>query len=101
MKEVLALPGEHPLRWHGYPLTPNFCREWQKLRRLAGLNGRGSLHQLRRTGATHVAKEHGMDAARRFLGHRSPEMVFHYVDESIALQESYLPPPVLTADGDD
>jgi integrase len=90
---VLALPGDYPLRWTGGEHNAgNFYRAWGNLRRLAGIPGHGGLHQLRRTGATFVAKEHGMDAARRFLGHRSPEMVAHYVDESIALQQTYLPP---------
>jgi integrase len=89
MAAVLALAGDYPLCWPG--CHSNFYRPWRKLLKLAGLKGKGALHKLRRTGATLVARDYGLDAARRFLGHRTSEMVYHYVDQSIAVQPMFLP----------
>ena len=45
----------------------------------------GALHQIRRSGATQLAKQDGLEAARQYLGHRTDAMVWHYVDVSSAL----------------
>lgn len=88
---ALALDGQRPLEW------PHSRAEWwryfRRLRQLAGVDG-GAAQQLRRTGATWVAREQGVDAARRFLGHRSPAMIRYYLDERIARPVVYLPPKV-------
>jgi integrase len=89
---ILARPGTHPL---ACPWGPRkYARVWARLRLLAGLDDRGGLQQLRRTGATWVAVEEGLDAAREFLGHRSPEMVNNYVDRRHYRPRGHLPPPV-------
>ena len=89
---VLALPGDRPLA------CPWCCRtytaRWRRLRSLARLPDRGGCQQLRRTGATWVAVSEGMGAAMRFLGHRSPEMIRHYVDRSRLADRQPLPPRV-------
>ena len=89
---ILARPGTHPL---ACPWGPRkYARVWARLRLLAGLDDRGGLQQLRRNGATWVAVEEGLDAAREFLGHRSAEMVQHYVDRRHYRPRGHLPPPV-------
>lgn len=91
---VLARPGKYPLAcpWG----TRKYSRLWSRLRTLAGLRS-GACQQLRRTGATWVAVEHGLDAAREFLGHRSPDMIAHYVDRSIYKPRGWLPPAISAA----
>jgi len=88
---ILALPGRFPLA------VPWGCRKytrlWQQLRAAAGV-GEGAFQRLRRTGASYVAREHGLDAAREWLGHRSPDMVKHYVDRRIAERKLWRPPDV-------
>lgn len=88
---VLSLSGTYPLacpwcqRWYD--------RLWKRLRVAAGLSS-GACQQLRRTGATWVAAENGIDAARQFLGHKSGDMWRHYVDTRIASPRPFLPPTV-------
>lgn len=53
----------------------------------------GALQQLRRSGATHLAIAHP-EAVQRYLGHRSPTMQKHYVDDSIARPQQHLPPEI-------
>lgn len=87
---ILARPGEHPL---ACPWGPRkYRRLWARLRELAGVSGRGGCQRLRRTGATWVAVTQGLDAARSYLGHRSPEMVTHYVDRRYYRPRGVLPP---------
>jgi integrase len=86
---VLALPGDYPLacpwgpKWYGVL--------WGRLRRLANVPP-GCCQKLRRTGATWIAATEGMDAASRWLGHRTPGMVRHYVDLRFAVPRPSLPP---------
>jgi integrase len=88
---VLDLPGDCPLacpwgpKWYG--------TLWARLRRLAGVPD-GCCQRLRRTGATWIAASEGMDAASRWLGHQSPEMVRHYVDLRYVGRRPSLPPRV-------
>lgn len=86
---ILALPGDPPLRcpWS----TARYGELWARLRSMADLHS-GGLQQLRRTGATWVAAEHGIEAARQFLGHRTGDMWRHYVDQSLASPRPWLPP---------
>lgn len=86
---VLSLPGLCPLAipWG----SKKYTRLWQELRKLAGVS-EGGLQKLRRTGATYVARDYGIDAARDFLGHRTPSMVAHYVDRRIASPQIKQPP---------
>ncbi len=88
---VLAEPGQHPLAWPGNPRE--FYTVWGRVLAVACVRP-GALHRLRKTGATYVAVSDGLDAAREFLGHRTPEMVFHYVDRRIASPPPRLPPAV-------
>lgn len=93
---MLSLPGACPLEifWG----SKKYTRLWQELRKLAGVDSEGGLHQLRRTGASHVARTRGTDAARQFLGHRSPEMIAHYLDPRITQREIIVPPALDSAD---
>lgn len=59
----------------------------------------GALQQLRRSGATHLAVHHPHEV-QRFLGHLTPTMQRHYVDESISLPRPHLPPAIGTRDAD-
>jgi integrase len=87
---VLALPGEHPL---SSPWPPrDFYRRFKRLRKQAGVSD-GALQQLRRTGATEVARQEGIAGASAFLGHRSPQMWRHYVARS-AIAKPHMPPRV-------
>jgi integrase len=88
---VMSLPGECPL---ACPWGPkHYGKMWAKLRRLADVPD-GCCQRLRRTGATWIAATEGMDAASRWLGHQSPEMVRHYVDLRYVGRRPSLPPRV-------
>lgn len=86
---VLRLPGEMPLAWHSSPRM--FSLAWQRMRALAGVACEGP-QQLRKTGATWVAHDHGIQAAREFLGHKTLGMVRYYVDQAIAAPQPHQPP---------
>ena len=90
--EVLSLPGQRPLRrpWG----TRRYTAVWAKLRSEAGIPT-GACQQLRRTGATWIAARHGEDAARSWLGHRSADMIRHYVDRRVSQPTPWLPPTIL------
>ena len=88
---VLAEPGRFPLAWPANPRE--FYTVWGRVLAIAGVRP-GALHRLRKTGATYIAVSDGLDAAREFLGHRTPEMVFHYVDRRIASPPQRLPPRI-------
>lgn len=89
---VLALPGNQPL---ACPWGPRkYGALWGRLRRLAGLDGRGGCQRLRRSGATAVACQEGLEAASEFLGHRSGGMWRWYVDRTIYRPRGHLPPQV-------
>lgn len=60
----------------------------------------GSLQQIRRTGASWLALDHP-EAVQRYLGHRSATMQRHYVDESIAKPQQWLPPSFDAQPGSD
>lgn len=87
---ILARAGDRPL---ACPWGPRKYRQlWARLRQLAGVDGRGGCQRLRRTGATWIAVHQGIDAARGYLGHRSAEMVRHYVDRRYYRPRGVLPP---------
>lgn len=88
---VLALPGEQPLAipWG----SRRYTDLWRELCRLANVP-LGGLQKLRRTGASYIARDFGMDAAREWLGHRTEGMVRHYVDRRIATITIRQPPRV-------
>lgn len=88
---ILALPGDCPLRcpWS----SGRYGEYWFRICCAADVR-HGGCQQLRRTGATWIAKEYGVDAARDWLGHRTAEMVAHYVDRSVASPQPRLPPEV-------
>lgn len=81
------------------PVTKRTMRTWcEKLFALAELQGftkrRGeSLGHLRKSGATEVARQHGLEAAAKFLGHKSGTEIArrHYVEPS-ALGDTPRPP---------
>jgi integrase len=89
--DILRLPGALPLAWPGNPR--GFYDVMETLCRLAGVR-RGALQQLRRTGATWIAVEGGIEAAREALGHGTEGMWKHYVDRRIAAPKKRLPPRV-------
>lgn len=71
-------------------------RWWKKLLIEAGLpiGRREGPQKLRRTSATAVAVEHGMDAAEQHLGHKTRGLAAkHYVPQW-ALQKKRMPPPL-------
>jgi len=89
---ILRRAGAYPL---ACPWGPRKYRQlWARLRDLANVPGRGGCQQLRRTGATWVAVTQGLDAARSYLGHRSPAMVAHYIDRRYYQPRGILPPRV-------
>ncbi|MCL4205549.1 MAG: tyrosine-type recombinase/integrase [Pirellulaceae bacterium] len=91
MALIRALPGRQPLAW---PCNERqFYYHWNRLLGKAKVR-RGCLHQLRRTGASHIARDHGLEAAKTFLGHRDPLMFRHYVDQKIAKPPCFLPPSI-------
>lgn len=88
---VLALDGPRPLEWP--KCRSEFWRYFRRLRKLANVEG-GAAQQLRRTGATWVAKENGLQSAIEFLGHRSSRMIVYYIDPRICRPAVWLPPKV-------
>jgi integrase len=86
------LPGAVPLACP-YANPTDFYHFWRdSVTGPAGVR-RGALQQLRRTGATYLAIEH-REAVQRYLGHRTASMQRHYVDQSIAAPQQWLPPEV-------
>jgi integrase len=87
---VNKLPGRFPL---ACPYAKRFGWEWYWKHYVTAKAGvrHGGMQQLRRTAATHLAREHP-ESVTRFLGHRCPEMAQHYIDWSIAAPMSHLPP---------
>jgi integrase len=84
------LPGDPPLRC---PMssTGDWYQFWRdEVIKPAGVR-QGALQQIRRTGASWLAIDHP-EAVQRYLGHKSATMQRHYVDESIARPQAFLPP---------
>ena len=77
----LSWPGKNSRQWY---------TEWNLLVARARIRP-GALQQIRRTGATHLYREHPEDV-QRYLGHRTPTMQRHYVDLSLAAPQSNMPP---------
>lgn len=89
--KFLRLPGDPPLACP-YASPSGFYKFWKTV--TAGAEIRhGALQQMRRTGATHLAITH-RESVQRYLGHRTAEMARHYIDESIAQPQHFLPPPM-------
>ena len=85
--------GEDPPLACPFKSTGSWYQFWKReVTTPAGVR-HGALQQLRRSGATHLAIEHP-EAVQRYLGHRTPTMQKHYVDESIARPQQYLPPDI-------
>lgn len=85
----LMLPGDRPLACP-YRSASAFYKWWKSVTTRAGVS-HGAMQQLRRTGATHLAIEH-RDAVQTYLGHRTSDMMRHYIDESIARPQDHWPP---------
>jgi integrase len=86
---ILELAGPKPL---ACPYSSGRYGEyWARLCSMADVR-HGGCQQLRRTGATLIAAEHGEDAARAFLGHKSRDMLDHYIDRSVTQPRPWLPP---------
>jgi len=67
-----------------------FTKMFARLVNRAGLPG--SFKWIRRSGATWIARKHGMAAASLYLGHRTPELArLNYVDPSQVMPETFLP----------
>lgn len=89
---INRLPGDPPLRCP-FKSTGDWYEFWrEEVIKPAGVR-QGALQQIRRTGATWLALDHP-EAVQRYLGHRSPTMAKHYVDESIARPQQFLPPEI-------
>lgn len=90
---LAQLPGDSPLACP-WKKTSRWYTFWKT--HVTGPAGvrHGSMQQVRRTGATHLAIEHP-EAVQRYLGHRSPEMQRFYIDYSIAKPQRHLPPDIL------
>lgn len=87
-----ALVGDRPLACP-YKSQSDWYTFWKKnVITPAGVR-HGALQQIRRTGATHLAIGHP-EAVQRYLGHRTPSMQRHYVDQSIATPQQHLPPDI-------
>ena len=88
---IEAEEGEHLLFFarNGKPLAPhNVRRTFREILRNAGLEGRGiTPHAFRRTGATLLANELGMQAAADVLGHTSTSTTkAHYAEPGRAVK---------------
>jgi integrase len=87
---VHRLPGEQPLanpfrNAHGW-------NSFWRLRVIQPCGIRpGGMQQLRRTSASHLARDYPAEVSRH-LGHRSVEMVAFYIDWSVAAPTIHLPP---------
>jgi len=79
---------DYPLRWPGN--ARQFYRHWERIVQVAKVR-RGALQQIRRTAATYLAKD-DRSAVQQFLGHSSPSMQKHYIDESQARKRDIRPP---------
>lgn len=78
VRELLAsIPYDTPLRWTGH--NDDYYGLWHEACDAAGIP-RGCTQQIRRTAAT-VVWEERPEAVQRFLGHRTPTMWLHYVDQ--------------------
>lgn len=88
---IKQLPGDPPL---ACPCgTGDWYQFWRReVIKPAGVR-HGALQQIRRTGASWLAVDHP-EAVQRYLGHRSATMQRHYVDESIARPQQFLPPEI-------
>ena len=92
MERIKPYGGALIFPWHA-------CREayfaaFRRLRKKAGV--KGSAKWIRRAGATHVAMEHGTEAATKFLGHRSGDLaVRHYIDARQVGTTIYKPQPLM------
>lgn len=89
---MTALVGNCPLACP-FASASDWYRFWKnKVIAVAGVR-HGAMQQIRRTGATHLAIEHP-HAVQRYLGHKTPTVQRHYVDQSIAKPQSILPPDI-------
>lgn len=86
------LPGDPPLACP-YKTTSRWYSFWKKYVTTPAGVRHGAIQQIRRTGATHLAKDHP-EAVQRYLGHRTPEMQKYYIDWSVAKPQSHLPPDI-------
>lgn len=87
LRQLPAVPLACPCDARGW------YRDWQRyVIEPAGVRP-GALQQLRRSGATHLAVHHPHEV-QRFLGHLTPSMQRHYVDESISMPRPHLPPAI-------
>lgn len=91
LADFMSLPGDCPLACP-FASPSNFYKFWKRVTKAAGVK-HGCMQQMRRTGATLLAKDH-RDAVQRYLGHRTVEMMKYYIDESIASPQIHLPPPL-------
>lgn len=78
VRELIAsIPYEQPLKWTGK--SADYVSIWKEARKACGI-ACGGCHQIRRTAAT-IVWEESPELVQRFLGHRTPTMWLHYVDQ--------------------
>ncbi len=95
VQAVLALPD---VNGRAYPFPykrESFYTHWHRILKGAGLptGRREGPQKVRRTGATEVAQEHGVEAASRFLGH-SPRSGTGLAVEHYLGPDAYMAPPL-------
>lgn len=77
-------------------------RRWfGELRKLAGIDERGSLHRVRKSAATAVERQQP-GAASWFLAHRSPDLARrHYIDPRLVGERAFVPPALSSLNAGD
>lgn len=86
-----ALPGELPLAWPKSNAS-TYYNVWRRICKRAGVP-HGSTQKIRRTGATHLWLE-DPDGVQAYLGHRTAEMRWHYIDKSLGPAVAPRPPAI-------
>lgn len=90
LERFCGIPGPAPLAWTSNEKT--YYLIWKRICKAADVPP-GATHRVRRTGATHLYLC-DPEAVQRYLGHRTPEMKWHYVDKSHGGFTAPQPPPI-------
>lgn len=90
LERLCGIPGPIPLAWPSNEKT--YYLIWKRLCVAAGVP-HGATHRVRRTGATHLWLR-DPEAVQQYLGHRTPEMRWHYIDRSHGQFSAPQPPAI-------
>lgn len=89
-----ALPNRR-LIWPQFALRKRFYEQVKKIVKGAGIR-EGTTKWLRRSSASYIAREFGIDAASEHLGHRTPGLAKQfYIDPNICSPQRPLPPAIV------